>query len=194
MRFSHSLNAAFALAGLGLTALVAAPAQAQGLNSQPVDVSFRIGPTGPTSTTTSDLGTQTVSPAGAAFSVDGVNVLVTPTQIRFTQANLSTLFGLQSGFQGFRIAETGPAPATIIGFLVDPATNVMGFDLSRVSGDPADIFANFQGLTITAGQDVTLDVFTAPPAVPEASTTVSLGLLLAFELGGIVLAKKRRKA
>jgi WD40 repeat protein len=32
-----------------------------------------------------------------------------------------------------------------------------------------------------------------PAAVPEASTTVSLGLLLALGLGGIVVAAKRRK-
>ncbi len=33
-----------------------------------------------------------------------------------------------------------------------------------------------------------------PPAVPEASTTVSLGLLLALGLGGMVVAGRRRKA
>ena len=32
-----------------------------------------------------------------------------------------------------------------------------------------------------------------PPAVPEASTTVSLGLLLALGMGGLVVAGKRRK-
>ena len=31
------------------------------------------------------------------------------------------------------------------------------------------------------------------PAVPEASTTVSLGVLLALGMGGVVLAAKRRK-
>ena len=33
-----------------------------------------------------------------------------------------------------------------------------------------------------------------PPVVPEASTTVSLGLLLALGLGGLVVAAKRKKA
>lgn len=33
-----------------------------------------------------------------------------------------------------------------------------------------------------------------PPAVPEASTTVSLGLLLALGLGGVVVAGKRKRA
>ncbi len=34
---------------------------------------------------------------------------------------------------------------------------------------------------------------TAPPAVPEASTTVSFGLLLVLGLGGVMIAKKRKK-
>lgn len=38
------------------------------------------------------------------------------------------------------------------------------------------------------------DTFTAsPPAVPEASTTVSLGLLLALGMGGMVVTAKKRK-
>ena len=36
--------------------------------------------------------------------------------------------------------------------------------------------------------------FTTAPAVPEASTTVSLGLLLALGMGGLVVAGRRRKA
>lgn len=34
----------------------------------------------------------------------------------------------------------------------------------------------------------------APPAVPEASTTVSFGLLLALGMGGVVVAARRKKA
>ena len=40
--------------------------------------------------------------------------------------------------------------------------------------------------------DVTLDL-TFAPAVPEASTTVSLGLLLALGMGGLVVANRRKK-
>ena len=156
------------------------------MNGQPVNVSFRAGATGPTSTLITDLGTQTVSPAGATFNTfGGVSTVVTPTQIRFTEIpNSTTNFGTAFSFSGVRVTETGVSPTPILGFLVDPVTNVAGFDLSRLSGDPTDIFANFQGLTFSAGQNVTLDIFTAPPAVPEASTTVSLGLLLALGLGG----------
>ncbi len=41
--------------------------------------------------------------------------------------------------------------------------------------------------------DVTIKDITAPAAVPEASTTVSLGLLLALGLGGTAVSAHRRK-
>jgi len=39
----------------------------------------------------------------------------------------------------------------------------------------------------------TAQLMLAPPSVPEASTTVSFGLLLALGLSGLVVAAKRRK-
>ena len=45
---------------------------------------------------------------------------------------------------------------------------------------------------LTNAQQFTLHVTAAP--VPEGSTTVSLGLLLALGMGGLVVAGKRRKA
>jgi hypothetical protein len=39
-----------------------------------------------------------------------------------------------------------------------------------------------------------LQVYGSPAAVPEASTTVSLGLLLMLGLGGMAVAKKRKKS
>ncbi len=39
-----------------------------------------------------------------------------------------------------------------------------------------------------------LQVFGAPAAVPEASTTASLGLLLTLGLGGLAIAKKRKQS
>lgn len=40
----------------------------------------------------------------------------------------------------------------------------------------------------------TLSFTTAPPAVPEASTTASFGLLLALGLGGVIAARRRKQA
>ena len=41
---------------------------------------------------------------------------------------------------------------------------------------------------------INLNIGTPPPAVPEASTTVSLGLLLALGVGGIAFAARRKSA
>ena len=49
------------------------------------------------------------------------------------------------------------------------------------------------GTQSTGGQFIGLDnVSVTPAAVPEASTTISFGLLLALGLGGVVLARKKR--
>jgi DNA-binding beta-propeller fold protein YncE len=55
--------------------------------------------------------------------------------------------------------------------------------------------------TFAAGQDIVTGVsaptflaFSPVPAVPEASTTVSFGLLLVLGLGGLVVSARRRKA
>lgn len=58
---------------------------------------------------------------------------------------------------------------------------------------------NFTSATRSFGQtnqSLALRVFgnVTPPAVPEASTTVSLGLMLALGMGGLVIASKRKKA
>jgi sugar lactone lactonase YvrE len=45
-----------------------------------------------------------------------------------------------------------------------------------------------------SGDPVDLAFGPPPPAVPEASTTVSLGLLLALGTGGVVIASKRKKS
>ena len=68
---------------------------------------------------------------------------------------------------------------------------LLGQTLSvEVAGSPTDRSVynqgNFDGLRLTAAP--------APPAVPEASTTVSLGLMLALGLGGAALAAKEEEA
>jgi len=61
-------------------------------------------------------------------------------------------------------------------------------------------FSNFTNLlSVSFAQQFPSNQFdnisvTAAPAVPEASTTVSFGLLLALGLGGLVVAAKRKKA
>ncbi len=183
-----------ALVGLGLTALAAAPAAAQGLNGQPVQMTFRFPDS---STVFSTIGTGTVVPGGVTFASDlnGLTSTVTPTQIRIANNGAGTinLGGVGPGFsfEGYVLSEMGGSPVTITSLSVDPATTVAGFGANQLSFDAGDVFANFQNTTLLAGQNVTIDV--NPPAVPEASTTVSLGLLLTLGLGGMVIAARRKK-
>lgn len=50
------------------------------------------------------------------------------------------------------------------------------------------------GATNTAFRGLDFAPAAAPPAVPEASTTASFGLLLALGLGGIIVARRRKQA
>jgi hypothetical protein len=191
-RSSRSALSLTALATLGLAA--ARPAAAQGFTGQSVQVTQRF----PDMTTVvEDDGTRTVTPTGATFTdTSGITTVVTPTQIQFSLGpSFSALdFSTSESFNGFVVSETGSSPTAITGFSIDPATNVTGFDRSQVTLDSTDIFANFRNLTFQPGQNVTLDLTFSPSAVPEASTTISFGLLLALGLGALVVAAKRKKA
>lgn len=193
MRFHRSY-----IVFIGLAALAAAPAQAQGLNGQPVDVSLVAGgTTGANSSVFSDLGTQTVTPAGVTFNdtITHFSIAVTPSQIQFTEtaSGISSIMGGGGSFFGYAASEKNAFSATITGFYIDPATTASGFNLSRVSGDPTHIFVNLNGLTFRNNDFIRLNIITAAP-VPEASTTASFGLLLALGLGGLAVAGRRKKA
>ena len=76
-----------------------------------------------------------------------------------------------------------------------PITTPMTF--ASGTGSFFGLLANNTGIgqqftySVTNGGSLTL---AAPPAVPEASTTVSFGLLLALGLGGLVNAKRKKRA
>ncbi len=75
--------------------------------------------------------------------------------------------------------------------LLQPGSIPIGGGL-RASGEftPPMIGGSTGTRLISAGSLVAAEV---PAAVPEASTTVSFGLLLALGLGGMVVAAKRKK-
>ena len=186
------LKSAIAVVGLAALGLAAAhPAAAQGLNGQPVTLDYLYPDQ---SSVRVAGGTQTVTPAGASYTFFGLGgVKVTPTQLIVTNLLGSTATYTAATFNGFHLLEVGASPSAITGVTVDPATNVAGFDSSRVSFSTSGIYLNFQGLVITGTGNVTLDIAATPAPVPEASTTVSLGLLLALGMGGLVAAGKRKK-
>lgn len=192
----RSLRGLTALTLLGIAALglAAHPAAAQGLSGQDVSFAFGVGDTAPTASYFTNLEKQTIPLTGVTYfdDDDSVNAFVTPNQIVLT----STQDGLFASdpFVGFRFAEVGTSPQTITGISLDPATNLPDFQADQLSFDANNIYVNFSGLDFSQGQNVTLNFTSVPSSapVPEASTTVSLGLMLA--LGGLVFAVKRKKA
>lgn len=113
--------------------------------------------------------------------------------------DLYDVFALQGapGTVGLSQSVSTVDPADIFDVV---APSLVGYDLStsfgpvtgRVVSNPNRAFGTTLGdLKFTGFGQGTFTADTAPP-VPEASTTVSLGLLLA--LGGLVAAAKRKKA
>ena len=179
------------LAALPFAAALAAPAHAQGFLGQPLQVSANSG-SNPSSVIING-GTQTIAAAGNTYTLTGLNlsVFVTPTQITYT----NTLSGADIFTGGVILVdkETGLFPATITGVSIDPSTTATGLNPATVTFDATDIFVPLTARFNSGGAKIVLDYTTAAP-VPEASTTVSLGLLLALGMGGLVIAKKRKKA
>ena len=81
-----------------------------------------------------------------------------------------------AAFNGFRFYDALGAIAPIIGVSINGATNLAGFDLSRVSFDADNIYINLQSLAPTAAHLVRLDV---QFSVPEPSTILLFGAGLA---------------
>ncbi len=193
-----------ALAGITLAALAAAPAQAAGpnlvTNGDFEDGSFfgftQSGNTTDTSVATTGGGGY-VPHSGKDFALLGpvgsdgmLSQTITTTlghqyQVGFFLDNsglpandFSASFGGTTGFsqapfaqtngyvnESFTVTATGTSEPLVFSFRDDP--NALALDDISVV-------------------DVT------PPAVPEASTTVSFGLLLALGLGGLVAAKRKK--
>ena len=177
----------------GLAVLAHAPAHAQGLNGQMVNVTI-LYPN--KATVYENEGTQTVTATGATFldKYGNTTTTVTPGQVVFTCTSSGTFS--PATFNGFQIAETGGAPATITGVSLNPSSSLAGFDASRISFDTKDVFANVQGLSFVQGQNVTLDLSFLPPtpaAVPEPSATLTFALA-ALGLGGLMVAARKKKA
>ena len=65
-----------------------------------------------------------------------------------------------------------------------------GFTLSRATGISDTGFITGYGLNSDGQTDAFL---LTPQAVPEASSTVSLGILLTLGIGGVLMSARRRK-
>ena len=119
-----------------------------------------------------------VSAVGALLENRNANNNIGPTFTGYVSAyNGTTLLGSFSETHTIQNLQDGSAP--FLGVVSDTA------DITSVVYHVTDFNEFFIGPVSLKG---------TPAAVPEASTTVSLGLLLALGLGGVVIAAKRKKA
>ena len=131
-------------------------------------------------TTTNGIGTQlgTVYSLGA-FQYTGQSTKTTPAPNPPTVYNYNLT--LSSAAQGLFLNELN-AGTVRLALGADPSTSTVVASYAGAAG----------GGSGTAFP--TLKFTTAPAAVPEASTTVSLGLLLVLGLGGVAVARRRTGA
>jgi hypothetical protein len=159
---------------------------------------FCSGPIGPVPVTS---GTPPEFPAGPAvgdLAFDG-SLAVSGSQIIWTATlpetyNIGAASPGASAFNGFSLFFTG-AP-TITNVTLDPASTILpvpftGFPASSPSGfsfNADNVLFNVAGDSVTAGQQLILDVQAGPSAVPEPSS----GVLLGTGLLGVVAFLRRK--
>lgn len=190
MSSSRLLRLGLALAGLCVLEIAARPAAAQNLLYTLSNVTFADGAT-----------------ATGFFNAN-------PTTGVFGNLDIITTSGLTGGLPGTHYAKatTSPNNSPFFAFSFTSGLNQLVLSVStddRIPGtqplQPGSSSGPFQltnsgEATRPVGGSQAVRVIssgsliaTAAP-VPEASTTASLGLLLALGLGGLVIAKRRRKA
>lgn len=129
-------------------------------------------------TTYQDLGTQAVNPVAHFNSFGETNYDVSATQINITNSLGSDVFFLTAPFNGVSFTDVTKNP-NITNVTVDSATNLAGFDASRVSWTSDTVFVNLQSLTTTANTLVRLDVqFGGNNVVPEPASITLFGMAL----------------
>ena len=131
-------------------------------------------------------GSSTNFGGGNYFDID---FFADEIEIRF---NATNVFSAVS-FNGLHIFNTPLAQADITGVTINPATNMVGLDASRITFDANNIYINWEGLPFSTAPRtiVSLDLTSGLSDVPEPSSMVLAGLGV---VGLIVATHRRRKS
>lgn len=128
------------------------------------------------------FGNATLNPLSQAVTIGNstpINGFQVPVSQWGTSFSLSILYADPPGTDPSDFSVTLQAPGLPDATLLD-----LGFNPSGT----VTLLSSAPGVTITPQGAAPTPT---PPAVPEASTTVSLGLMLVLGLGGVVLARKK---
>lgn len=135
---------------------------------------------------------QDVQATSAGNGSDFASLDVSDTQVAaiyYASATWST-----QPYNGFRLYDVNNTVSAITSVTIDPSTNMVGFNASRVSFDADNINVNWQGLTFNQSTVVRLNVTFADTPVGVVSTPVPPTALAAVVgLLGMVGVRLRRR-
>lgn len=117
---------------------------------------------------------------------DGRGTLdISDSNLYIDYANASSWVG--AAFNGFVITDILNDISDFTGVTINAATNLVGFDLSRISFDNNQIWVNWQGLSFDANTIVSLDLQGGQVPEPESLALFGLGVI------ALVGSLKKRK-
>jgi hypothetical protein len=144
-------------------------------------------------TLNSDFGNLLVDPT-AVFQLFGLaEYTVSDTQLLLANISGSQVFYTGADFNGPSFFDVFATIDPILDVTINPATNLPGFDASRISFDEDRVLVNMQGLNPLSDEIVLLDVRFGGRAVPEPSSALLAGLGLGV-LIPIGLIRKRARS
>jgi len=149
--------------------------------------------------------TPTPFTVGPGLDTTGVIEGVTSLLVDFTDTTLTITFDTtlegdrrwnSADFNGPIFKLVPPASSLgIIGFSVDPSTNMADFDASRVVVSDAQIGINWQGLVYSQADHTKVVInFTFANAVPEPSSIIALGAGCVLPVVATLRRRRRRAA